>query len=82
VTVDPAPLPRGKDELAPDPLGLETFARLEGLIGQETALLKIPAKDRDREQNERLGSIADELDRLWDLLRRRAERLGRPAHSG
>jgi hypothetical protein len=52
------------------------FARIEGLVGQETALLRIPAEERTGEQHDRLRSIAGELDRVWEKLRERAERLG------
>jgi hypothetical protein len=51
------------------------FARIEGLVGQEDALLRIPAQERTEEQHERLRSIARELDRVWEKLRERAERL-------
>jgi hypothetical protein len=50
------------------------FARIEGLVGEEDALLRIPARERTAEQHERLRSIGAELDRAWEKLRRRAER--------
>jgi hypothetical protein len=55
------------------------FARIEGLVGEEDALLRIPAHERTGEQHERLRSIAQELDRVWEHLRDRIERLGRAA---
>jgi hypothetical protein len=55
------------------------FARVEGLVGEEDALLKIPAHQRSGEQHERLGSIARELDRVWEHLRDRIERRGGPS---
>jgi hypothetical protein len=60
----------------PDPPGgdLDVFARVEGLIGEEDALLMIPAKERTQEQHDRLRAIREELDRVLDALRRRAER--------
>lgn len=54
------------------------YARIEGLVGQEDALLRIPAHERTEENHERLGSIAQELDRVWERLRARAEHPGRP----
>jgi hypothetical protein len=61
------------DPAAPPPeAGL--FARIEGLVGQEQALLLIPAEKRTDHQHERLRSIAEELDRAWEKLRERAER--------
>jgi citrate lyase alpha subunit len=55
------------------------FARIEGLIGEERALLDIPAAERRPEHVERLREVAHELDRIWEMLRERAERrAGRP----
>ncbi|MEA2467337.1 MAG: hypothetical protein QOJ57_1463 [Thermoleophilaceae bacterium] len=50
------------------------FARIEGLVGQEDALLRIPAQQRTEAHHERLRSIAHELDLVWEKLRERAER--------
>jgi hypothetical protein len=55
------------------------FARIEGLVGEEDALLRIPAHERSGEQHQRLRSIAEELDRVWEHLRDRIERRGGPA---
>jgi hypothetical protein len=57
------------------------FARIEGLAGEEEALLRIPARERTAEQHHRLRSIGAELDRVWERLRGRAEQLAgrRPA---
>jgi hypothetical protein len=49
------------------------FARIEGLIGEEAALLAIPARERTKEEDARLRRISDELDRIWESVRRRAE---------
>ena len=51
------------------------FARIEGLVGQEDALLRIPARERTEEHRDRLRSIGAELDRVFEKLRERAERL-------
>jgi hypothetical protein len=59
----------------PDGSELTTLARVEGLIGEERALLDIPAHQRTAEQHTRLREIAEELDRLWATLRERADRL-------
>jgi hypothetical protein len=67
--VEPPALPEGSS-------AEETFARIEGLVGQELALLRIPAARRTSEQRERLRSIGEELDRIWDKLRERVPRLG------
>jgi hypothetical protein len=74
------PYPRDKSELNPDPLELDLYARLEGLVDEEAALLKIPAAERSREQHDRLHALGTELDRLWGKLRERAERLGSSDH--
>ncbi|MEA2357018.1 MAG: hypothetical protein QOI62_278 [Solirubrobacteraceae bacterium] len=68
---------RGKGDFAPDPPGLDLFARIEGLCGEEAALLAIPAHRRDGAQHDRLHAIAAELDRAFEKLRERAERLAR-----
>jgi hypothetical protein len=67
---------RGGNDLAAVPPEVELFARLEGLCGEEAALLAIPANERNQHQRDRLRAIAGELDRAWHLLRERAERLG------
>jgi hypothetical protein len=68
--------PRTKEDLAPEAPELGLFARVEGLCGEEDALLKIPARERSREHESRLREIAAELDRVWEKLRERAERRG------
>jgi hypothetical protein len=62
--------PRG-----PDDPELSLFARIEGLVGEEHALLEIPARERTEPQHDRLRSVGDELDRIFEKLRERAERL-------
>jgi hypothetical protein len=68
---------RGKEDFAPTPEGAGLFARVEDLVGQEDALLRIPAKQRTDHQHARLAEIGRELDRIFEKLRERAER--RPA---
>jgi hypothetical protein len=57
------------------------FAHIEGLVGEEHALLQIPAAERTDEHHERLRSIGAELDRVFEKLRERAGRRprGEPA---
>src|SRR4051812_42751813 len=62
-------LPRTPDEIAPPPEELSLFARIEGLIGEERALLTIPAAERTQKQHDRLHAITAELDRIWERLR-------------
>jgi hypothetical protein len=64
--------PRSDVPVSPE---LRAFAHIEGLVGEELALLGIPENERTPEQHRRLRAIAAELDRLWDALRERAERL-------
>ena len=64
-------------DLSAIPPELELFARIEGLAGEEAALLAVARENRDREQHERLRAVSAELDRIWERLRERAERLGR-----
>jgi hypothetical protein len=51
------------------------FARIEDLMGEEDALLRIPARERTAHDRERLRLIGEELDRAFERLRERAERL-------
>lgn len=69
-------------DLAPQSPGVQAFARIERLCGEEDALLKVPAKERSKQQESRLREIGAELDRVWEKLRERAERLGRPQARG
>ena len=66
-------------DLSPIPYELELFARIEGLVGEEAALLTVPREDAP-EQHERLRAISNELDRIWASLRERAEGLGLDSH--
>jgi len=59
-------------DLSPIPPELELFARIEGLVGEEAALLAIPRQERKREQRDRLREISAELDRIWEKLEERA----------
>jgi hypothetical protein len=68
--------PRTADDLSPIPYELRLFARIEGLVGEEAALLAIPHEKRRRDQHERLRAISAELDRIWEMLRERTHRLG------
>jgi hypothetical protein len=62
-------------DLSPIPSELELFARIEGLVGEEAALLAIPRQERNREQRDRLREISAELDRIWEKLQERASHL-------
>jgi hypothetical protein len=63
--------------MAPLPSDIGLLARIEDLVGEEHALLLIPAKERNAQQHQRLRDVGAELDRIWDKLRERAERLTR-----
>jgi hypothetical protein len=63
-------------DLSPIPDELELFARIEGLVGEEAALLAVPLERRRQEQHDRLRAIGEELDRMWEKLSERAKRLG------
>jgi hypothetical protein len=77
MAVYPYEPPRGKEDFAPTPEGIKLFAHIEDLVGQEDALLTIPAKQRTSEQHARLSEIGRELDRIFEKLR---ERAGRATH--
>jgi hypothetical protein len=55
----------------PDELSL--FSRVEGLVGQEEAFLKIPEGERSEEQRAHLQAISRQLDEIWHKLQARAE---------
>jgi hypothetical protein len=71
-------------DLSQVPPELRLFAQIEGLAGEEAALLAVAPEERTREQQDRLRAICTELDRVWGRLRERASRLGdrRAAESG
>jgi hypothetical protein len=60
------------DDRAELPADLGLFARIEGLVGEERALLEIPARKRSEQQKHRLRDITTELDRIAGALRARA----------
>ena len=72
MTIRNVELPADKADVPAD-LGL--FARVEGLVGEEKALLEIPAQARSRQQRDRLREVGAELDHIWESLRARARRL-------
>jgi Protein of unknown function (DUF2630) len=72
---------RGEESLfdprEPDiPKGVEAYAHVEGLMGEETELLEVPHEQRSEQQHERLREIREQLDHVWEKLRDRAERRG------
>ena len=76
---------RGPEDFVPGSADLELYARVEGLMGEEAALLAVPHEERSQHHHDRLKAIGDELDRAFEKLRERAERLGHRApgeHSG
>jgi hypothetical protein len=66
---------RGPKDFVPGSPDLELFAHVEGLMGEEAALLAIPHEDRSRHHHDRLKAIGGELDRAFEKLRERAERV-------
>jgi hypothetical protein len=76
MTAFPGPEPPlAEAKTAPDPDDVTLFARIEDLVGEEAALIAIPADRRDRGQRDRLHTITADLDRIFDKLRERARRL-------
>jgi hypothetical protein len=69
--------PRTKDDIAPTPEGLDLFSHIENLCSEEDRLLGIAEHERTQHERERLRAIGAELDRIWQHLRERAERLAR-----
>jgi hypothetical protein len=58
------------------PSDFDSYAHIEGLVGEETRLREMAEQDRKAEHHERLRAVSGELDRIWERLRERAERLG------
>jgi hypothetical protein len=78
MTAFPGPEPPlGKTLATPDPTDVTYFARIEDLVGEEQALLAIPADERSPAQRDRLYTISTDLDRIFEKLRERAQRLAR-----
>jgi hypothetical protein len=75
MTAFPGGEPPPEEARPPGDVGV--YTRAEHMVGDEYALLQIPADERTPEQHARLRALEDELDRIWQLLRRRAEALGR-----
>jgi hypothetical protein len=67
--------PRSEPPFPPRKPDVSLLARIEGLVGEEDALLRIPARERSAPQHDRVRAIGEELDRIWATLRERAERL-------
>jgi hypothetical protein len=61
-------------DLSPIPRDLEVYAHIEGLVGEENELLQVAEEARKAEHRQRLRAIEKDLDRVWETLRRRAER--------
>lgn len=56
------------------PEELEAFARIEGLMGQEHALLSVPEEKRTDRERRLLEAVTAELDRIVEKLKERAVR--------
>ena len=67
-------LVRGAADEPELPEELEPFARIEGLVGQEHALLLIPATERTDRERRLLGAVSAELDRIVEKLKERPVR--------
>jgi hypothetical protein len=85
MTVPVPRLPRKPDDRLARNLDVSLFARVEGLVGEEAALLLIPALECKPHERDRLREIGDELDRIFERLLERSRRLAhaaRPAPEG
>ncbi|HXS43165.1 MAG TPA: hypothetical protein VN751_00960 [Solirubrobacteraceae bacterium] len=70
---DYASISPGDDRLSVPDDGLAAYEHIEHLCGEEEALLKIPAEEREAHHHRRLEALGHELDRVFARLRRRAE---------
>jgi hypothetical protein len=68
--------PRTGADVGANPAQFDLYAHIEGLCSEESRLLETAAHERSEEQHQRLHEIGHELDRSWEHLRERAERLG------
>ena len=66
------------EDLSRVPENLDAYAHVEGLVGEEDELLEQAEETRTEEHRDRLHAIRRELDSVWETLRRRAERHGKP----
>jgi hypothetical protein len=73
-----SPGPREDLEAERTPAGIREYAEIEGLVGEEYALLEVPAHERSEAQHHRLRQIEEHLDQVWHKLEERAERRGLP----
>jgi Protein of unknown function (DUF2630) len=64
-------------DVAPEPYQLDAYAHIEGLCSEEDRLLEMSEEERTEAHHKRLHAIGAELDRAWEHLRKRAERLER-----
>jgi hypothetical protein len=71
-----AEAPRGITPPDPIPEDVRLFSAIEGLVGEEHALLLIPEHQRSGAQRERLRAVTEQLDRIWEKLRERADSHG------
>jgi hypothetical protein len=65
-------------DLSPARYDLDLYTHIEGLVGEETELQKQADESHKQEHHARLRAIGEELDRAWEMLRRRAERRSKP----
>jgi hypothetical protein len=63
-----------KARAAADATDVTYFSHIEDLVGEEAALLAIPAHEREPHHHERLHAIASDLDRIFEKLHERAQR--------
>jgi hypothetical protein len=54
--------------------GLAAYEHIEGLCGEEEALLQVPPEERDPHHHHRLKELEQELDRAFERLRHRADK--------
>jgi hypothetical protein len=53
---------------------LTAYEHVEGLCGEEEALLQIPADEREAHHHQRLKELKEELDRAFERLHERADK--------
>ena len=50
--------------VCPQSASFDSVAHIEGLVGEEDSLLRIPAEERTHEQHQRLRALEQDLDKV------------------
>ncbi len=74
--------PEDRNDLGEPESDLDVYTHLEHLVGEEARLREEQLEHLKEERHERLRVIEAELDRVWEMLRERAEHHGKTGSPG